>query len=231
MATVQPASTASEIFSAINAGAKKSGTGGSGAPATTNQDNQDRFLKLLVTQLKNQDPLNPLDNAAVTTQLAQINTVSGIDKLNTTLSTLLDSYSNTQDMQAAELIGKNVLVAGSSIPLKSGAAYGGVNLSGPADEIKINILNAAGTVVQTQSLGARAGGSFTFAWDGMTDSGAAAPDGIYKFEVSASSGGQPVPVESLQIGTVSALVRSKGGFLLDLGSLGAVDFRSVQQVL
>jgi flagellar basal-body rod modification protein FlgD len=77
---------------------------------------QNRFLKLLVTQLQNQDPLNPLDNAAVTTQLSQINTVTGIERLNATLETLLNTFNDGQAMQAAALIGKSVLVAGSRCP-------------------------------------------------------------------------------------------------------------------
>ena len=205
----------------------------SGATTTTKkvEDPQDRFLKLLTTQLKNQDPLNPMDNAEMTSQLAQMSTVSGIEKLNTTLNSLVDSIGNSQAMQAAEMIGKNVLVAGSTLSWSDGVAYGGVNLASAADEVTVSILNSAGTVVQTQTLGSHEAGSFTFSWDGKTDAGATAPEGVYKFKVEASQGGSAVTVDALQIGTVSALVRSSDGFLLDLGSLGSVDFDSVYQVL
>lgn len=225
MATVQSTSSSTDPFAAIGA-TSKSATGAAAA-----EDPQDRFLKLLVTQLKNQDPLNPMDNAQMTSQLAQMSTVSGIEKLNTTLNSLVDGFANSQSMQAAGMIGKNVLVAGSQLSLSEGVAYGGINLAGAADQVKLSILNSAGQVVQTQDLGAHDAGVFNFVWDGKDDTGAAAADGVYKFSVSATQGGNKVTADSLQIGTVSALVRAKSGFLLDLGTLGTVDFNDVQQIL
>ena len=101
----------------------------SAATANSAADTQDRFLKLLVTQMKNQDPLNPMDNAQVTTQMAQLSTVSGIDKLNATLQALSDSMSSNQSLQAASMIGHGVLVAGKGIELANGGGYGGVELA------------------------------------------------------------------------------------------------------
>ncbi len=227
MATVQATTTKTDPFAAINSATKS----GSTSATSATDEQQNRFLKLLTTQLKNQDPLNPMDNAQMTSQLAQMSTVSGIEKLNVTLNSLVDSFGNSQSMQAAGLIGKSVLVSGSSLSLTDGSAYGGVNLSGAADQVKITILDSAGKVVQTQNLGARDAGNFNFAWDGMTDAGTKAPDAAYKFSVEATQGGEKITADALQIGTVSALVRSKSGFLLDLGALGTVDFKNVQQVL
>lgn len=227
MATVPATSISRDPFAAINA-ATKSGTSES---VSTAEESQNRFLKLLVTQLKNQDPLNPMDNAQMTSQLAQMSTVSGIEKLNTTLNSLVDGFANSQSMQAAEMIGKSVLVSGSQLSLTQGAAYGGINLSAPADQVKLSILDAAGQVIQTQDLGAHDAGVFNFVWDGMNDAGSKVADGNYKFAVDATQGGNRVAADQLQIGTVSALVRSKSGFLLDLGVLGTVDFKNVQQIL
>lgn len=227
MATVQATTSSRDPFAAINSATKSS----SKESVTSAEDSQNRFLKLLVTQLKNQDPLNPMDNAQMTSQLAQMSTVSGIEKLNTTLNSLVDGFANTQSMQAAEMIGKSVLVSGSQLTLAKGTAYGGVNLSGPADQVKLNILNSDGQVVQSQNLGAHDTGVFNFVWDGMTDAGTKATDGVYKFSVEATQGNSLVAADSLQIGMVSALVRTKSGFLLDLGALGTVDFKNVQQIL
>lgn len=226
MATVQSTSTATDPFAAINA-AGKSATASTSAVA----DQQDRFLKLLVTQLKNQDPLNPMDNAQMTSQLAQMSTVSGIEKLNATLNSLVDSVGNSQSMQAADMIGKSVLVPGSQLALSNGVAYAGINLAAAADQVTLTILDRTGNVIQTQKLGAQAAGVLDIGWDGMTDAGTKAADGTYKFTVDAVQGGNAVTVDALQIGTVSALVRSKSGFLLDLGALGTVDFKNVQQIL
>lgn len=194
-------------------------------------DGENRFLKLLMTQIKNQDPLNPLDNAAVTTQLAQLNTVSGIEKLNTTLTQLLDGYSESQAMQAAGIIGKNVMVAGNSLPLASASAVGGVALDAAADKVTLTIKDAAGKVVQTEELGANAAGSLFFKWDGKDTAGNTLADGKYTFTVDATADGKKVTAEAMQIGTVSAVVRSKNGFLLDLGALGDVAIKDVQQIL
>ncbi len=225
MTAVASTNSSSDVFAAINA------AGSSKTTTSSTQDAQDKFLTLLVTQLKNQDPLNPMDNAQMTSQLAQMSTVSGIEKLNSTLSTLLDSVGTSQSMEAASMIGKSVLVPGSGLTLASGAAYAGVNLSGAADQVQISILNTAGDVIETQNLGARDAGSFTFAWDGTTTAGTAAKDGAYTFKVDAVQGGASVNATALAIGTVSALVRSTSGFLLDLGALGTVDFKNVQQIL
>lgn len=227
MATVQSTNSASDPFAAINAAGKSSST----ASTSTTQEAQDRFLKLLVTQLQNQDPLNPLDNAAVTTQLAQINTVTGIEKLNTTLGTILETFNSGQAMQAAGMIGKSVLAPGSQLVLQDGQAFAGVNLAGAADQVTLKILDAAGNVLQTRNLGARDAGNFAFSWDGTMDSGTAAPNGIYKFSVEALRGSEKVTADALQIGTVSAVVRANNGFELELGSLGTVDFKNVQQIL
>jgi flagellar basal-body rod modification protein FlgD len=225
MTTVSSSASSSDIFTSFNT------QSGSSASTSTTQDAQDRFLKLLVTQLQNQDPLNPLDNAQVTSQLAQISTVSGIEELNKSFSTLLGAYNESQSMQAAGLIGKTVLVPGSGLALTGGSAVGGVNLSGPADQVTVSITDASGKVIQTQTLGAQAIGTLDFSWDGKTAAGTTAPDGTYKFSVKATQGGADITANPLQMGTVSALVRGSSGFLLDLGALGIVDFKTVQQIL
>lgn len=225
MATVQSTGTSSDIYAALNA------TGKSTATTTTVEDSQDRFLKLLVTQLKNQDPLNPMDNAQMTSQLAQMSTVSGIEKLNTTLNTLVDNLGSSQSMQAADLIGKSVLVPGSQLTLKSGAAYAGIKLASAADQVTLKVMDATGAVIKTEKLGAQKAGVINIGWDGTTDSGVNASEGNYTFSVEATQGSAAVTVDALQLGTVSALIRSTSGFLLDLGSLGRVDFKNVQQII
>lgn len=227
MNAVQSAvNSSSDIFAAINAQAKAGATdAGSGS-----EDVQNRFLKLLVTQLKNQDPLNPLDNAAVTTQISQISTVAGIENLNATMQTLLSNFNDSQSMQAAGLIGKSVLVPGSQLVLGDGETSGGANLAGPADKVTLTILDATGKVVQSQNLGARDAGSFNFTWDGKTDAGATAPPGNYSFTIAAVRGSETVAAETMQLGTVSALVRDKGAFQLELAGQGRVDFNKVQQI-
>ncbi len=226
MAAVQSTSsnTANDVFASF-------GAGSSGKATTDAEDIQNRFLKLLTTQLKNQDPLNPMDNAQMTSQLAQINTISGIEKLNVTLGKMLDIYDSGQSMQAAGLIGKHVLVAGNNLPLSGGQAMGGASLTAAADQVTVSVLDGAGNVLQTQQLGARPAGTVAFSWDGKKADGTQMADGSYKFKVEAQAGGNKIDSTSLQVGMVNAVVRSNGGFLLDLGVQGSVSFKDVQQIL
>ena len=220
-------STAAATYATING---KSGTTKTAATGSV-EDQENKFLTLLMTQIKNQDPLNPMDNAAVTTQLAQLNTVSGIEKLNATMTQLLAGYNEAQAMQSSNLIGKNVMVAGNNLPLASGQAVGGALLEAAAEKVTVTIKDSTGKVVQTQELGAREAGNFYFGWDGKDASGATLKDGSYTFAVEATMGGKKIAASAMQIGTVSAVVRSKDGFLLDLGALGDVAFKDVQQIL
>lgn len=218
--------TAADIFSAIN------GNSGKKATTSTTADMENRFLTLLMTQIKNQDPLNPMDNAAVTTQLAQLNTVNGIEKLNATLSQLLSGYNEAQGLQAAGIIGKNVMVAGNSLPLTAGkSAFGGASLAAAADKVTLTIKDASGKIVQSKDLGAQEAGIMYFSWDGKDDAGNAMKEGNYTFSIAATAGGKKIDATAMEIGTVSAVTRSKDGFILDLGSLGDVAFKDVQQIL
>ena len=239
MTTTTSATSGSNVFDAINT-ANGVGT----TTSSTSEATQDRFLKLLVTQLQNQDPLNPMDNAQMTTQLAQISTVTGIDKLNTTLNSMIDSVASSQNVQTAEMIGKSVLVAGSNLVLSSSTAkdstgndvttktaVGGVKLASAADSVTVTIKDKSGNVVSVQNLGAQKAGVFNYSWDGTTDAKTIADDGTYTISVSALQGTSKVEATAMQFGTVSALIRSGSTFLLDLGSLGKVALSDVQQII
>ena len=129
------------------------------------------------------------------------------------------------------MIGKNVMVAGNNLPLNKSEAVGGVLLEAAADKVTLNIKDSTGKIVQTEEMGARAAGNFYFGWDGKDASGATLADGMYTFTVEASMGGKKITASALQVGTVSAVVRTKTGFVLDLGALGDVAFKDVQQIL
>ena len=231
MTTVDTATTSSRILAALNSNSSSSSSSSTASSTTTTEDIQNRFLTLLVAQLENQDPLNPLDNTEITSQLAQMSTVQGIEQLNTKLSSLVDSLGETQAVQASSLLGNTVLVPGANLTLSSGEAYGGVNLSSAADQVTVEILDSTGKVIQTQTLGANEAGNVLFSWDGSTSSGTTATDGSYTFKVAATKGTASVTSQALQLGTVSALTRNTSGtFELDLGSLGKFSFSDVQQV-
>jgi flagellar basal-body rod modification protein FlgD len=199
--------------------------------STAASDAQDRFLKLLTAQLKNQDPLNPLDNAQMTSQLAQISTVSGIEKLNATLQLLLQGNQDSQTTQAAGLVGHSVLVPGSALLLASSAAVGGIELASAADTVTVTIKDANGLAVRTISLGAQDAGIHNFVWDGKSDSGAQAADGNYSITVTAKQGSNSVTASALSLGLVRSVVRGSNGLLLDVGTLGAFTMDDVKQII
>ena len=194
-------------------------------------DPQDRFLTLLVTQIRNQDPLNPMDNAQMTSQLAQISTVSGIEKLNATLQAMMNNSSDTQAMQAAALVGHGVLVPGSGLTLQEGISIGGLELSDPADRVTVNIKDAHGITVKALDLGSKVAGSYNFSWDGTAENGAKAADGRYSVTIDAVRGDTKVNATALELGVVSSVARSANGVSLNVGALGVVGLDDVKQIL
>jgi flagellar basal-body rod modification protein FlgD len=195
-------------------------------------DSEQRFLKLLVTQLNNQDPLNPLDNAQLTSQLAQMSTVSGIEKLNGAVQSLLAQSGSSQVLQSAALIGRTVLVPGKEVAVKDGAPEKfGIDLAGAADSVKVSVKNAAGDTVRSFDLGALPPGVKMIEWDGKTNTGTAAPDGAYTLSVMAKAGTDDVPALGLTYGKVASVAQVYGGASLDLGGDRKAGLDEVRQVL
>ena len=231
-------SSSASLFAAINsANGYTSSSSTSKTDTTTAEGMQEQFLTLLMAQLQNQDPLNPLENTELTSQLSQINMVSGIQGVNESLQTLISSFSDSQAMQAASLIGKNVLVAGNSLPLtvdsegNTSGALAGLVLESNADKVTITIKNAAGQTVSTNELGSQKAGIVNFAWDGKDSQGNTLTSGTYSYTVSATQGGEAVGVTAMEYGTVYALSRENGGdFVLDLGD-SKVSLKDVQQII
>ncbi len=149
------------------------------------QENQDRFLTLLVAQMKNQDPMSPMENAQLTSQIAQIQTVTGIDQLNTSIEKMSGQFSQNQTMQGVSMIGRDVTTAGNRMALRTDGAIGTFELSGPADNVSIDITTPAGTVIDTVNLGAANNGRHNFSWTGERFS----PGQEYAFKVNATRGG------------------------------------------
>lgn len=226
MTTVTNATSNTTATAAATAGS--SGTLGADSLAGT----QDRFLKLLVAQLRNQDPLNPLQNSEVTSQLAQLSTVTGINKLSDLVSGLSASFAEAQSLQAASVIGHGVLAPGNAISLTQGNAVAAVNLPQAVDQLTITIRDASGAVVHTADLGPQSGGLVKFQWDGVADNGSAAPDGAYTYAATAAAAGKPVSdLAPLAYGVVNSVTLSAQGAQLNVNGLGAVSLSQVNQIL
>jgi flagellar basal-body rod modification protein FlgD len=219
------------VPSTTSAGSTSAATPSIGAKTAQNMNEaQDRFLKLLVTQMKNQDPLNPMDNAAVTTQMAQISTVTGIGQLNDTIAGFLGKLTGMESLQGASLAGHQVLVTGNTMELAGGTAAGGFELDKAVDGATVSVIDAAGRKIYQGNLGAKSAGVHTFNWNGLTTTGDKAADGRYTFKIEANAAGAAVPATTLAFGRVNGVSPTTGGLQLDLGSLGVRAYSDVKQI-
>lgn len=193
---------------------------------------QDRFIKLLVAQMNNQDPLNPLNNSEVTTQFAQLSTVSGINKLTDLMSGFNSSFTASQSLQAAALIGHGVFTPGNLTVLDGGKALAAAELPQSVDSVTVTIKNASGETVHSATLGAQPPGTLAVQWDGVTDQGNVAPNGTYKFEIQALAAGKQVSdIKPLSFGYVNSVTLGNDGVTANIGGIGGVAVSQIQQIL
>lgn len=237
MATIQNTTAVSQdLLNAVNPQKTTAAAAGSVEEAT------DKFMTLLVTQLKNQDPLNPLDNAQITSQLAQLSTVTGVNKLNTTLESLKASYQASESLQAANMIGHGVLVDGNFANLRDGKAIMGVELDSAADSVRLIVTDPrTGKDVQTINLGANDAGVIPIAWDGVPDASKVGADGKpvtlqngkYLIRVVAERGGEPLDdARTLSFDSVASVTtNAKDGVKLNLPAKGVVSMADIKQIL
>jgi flagellar basal-body rod modification protein FlgD len=219
--------TAVQNSSAATASAANSLSAASASAASI----QSSFLTLLVTQLQNQDPTNPMDNSQITDQLAQISTVNGIQQLNTTMQSLATSFTSGQSLQAASMIGQQVLTSGNTMALSGGSATAGVQLAGNASDVQVQITGPGGNILRTIDLGAQNSGNVPFQWNGLTDGGAQAAAGTYTFAVSAVSGNQTIGATPLTAGTVSSITLNGGSVGVNVNGLGNVPLSKILSIL
>src|SRR5687767_9572941 len=163
------------------------------ANAKKTELNQEDFLTLMITQLKNQDPFKPMDPAQYVGQLAQFSSVSGLSEINKNISSLTDSLRGNQVLDGASLIGHTVIAEGNQIyryvPEEGDAipTQGAVQVPAGASSVQLIVRDSAGTLVRTQAMENQKG-LRGFTWDGSTDAGGTAPTGAYKIEVIAKVG-------------------------------------------
>mgnify|MGYP000272862470 CR=1 FL=1 len=221
MSTINTQTVDPSVLAAMN---------GTSSSKSTAQAAQDRFMTLLVTQMKNQDPLNPLDNAQVTSQLAQLSTVTGIDKLNDTVTALSNSFQSAQGLQAANMIGHGVVVPGNSVELKDGKSVFGFDLPQSADAVKVMIKDSTGAVVRTLTSNNMSAGMNSMTWDGKNEAGTVLGNGNYQFAVEASAGDKKLSPTSLSFGMVSSVSIGSQGTQLSVSNIGDIAMSEVRQV-
>ena len=204
--------------------------------AQSGQELQQQFMTLLIAQMKNQDPTNPTDNSQMTSQLAQINTVSGIQDLNKSLSGINSQINASQQLQASALVDRGVLVKGDNILVTSEAGKDpkttpfGFSLAAQADEVNIDIVGENGEAVRSFKIGQQDDGVKTLSWDGRNESGEPVSSGKYHAVINASQGGKPVSVDALHYARVNGVTQGQNGGRLDLGVHGSAALSDVYQI-
>lgn len=215
------------------------GAAAGGAAANAAQM-QDQFLTLLVAQLKNQDPTSPMDNAQMTSQMAQISTVSGIEKLNDTVNSVTSQFSTMQMLQGSNLIGRTVLSEGNQLGMNIGesedevgnkvpTAHGtaAFDLEGLASDVQVQIMNGSGQLVDTLQLGSANPGRNYFAWDGAGYEGDLRD---LRFKVTATNGDEVVKSTALAPQAVVATSITDQGMVLELADGSSIGYGSVKAV-
>jgi flagellar basal-body rod modification protein FlgD len=205
-----------------------------GSSSTANSLSAVNYLNLMMTQLQNQDPTQPMDASSVMGQLAQFGVVQGVSNLNSSFSTLSSQLVSNQALQASSLLGRNVLVPSSTASLaKGGSVSGAVPVPAAASNVNVQVVNAAGAVVATLPLGSQPAGNASFSWNGTLASGAPAPAGTYTLSATATIGGQGGQLSTLvagQVGSITMNSSGTSGLTLQVAGIGAVPLSSVQQI-
>lgn len=218
------------MVAAVSSSTAASGPSSSALSSTTPQEQQERFLKLLVAQLNNQDPMNPMDNAQMTTQIAQINTVSGITQLNETIKSMAAQYTSMQIMQGAAMIGHEVLADGDvmSIDKATGKGTAAVQLDAAATNVQLMVMTPGGQMVDKVDLGSMAAGQHHINWDASKYAGS----GNLHFAVIAKQGTSTVPATPLVRDTIKSVgTDSTGTMQLSLKSGTSIKYDAIKSIL
>ena len=192
----------------------------------------DEFLTLMTTQLKNQDPMKPLDGTAFIAQLAQFGAVSGIQQMQTSMETLAASLRSAQALNGATLVGRDVLAPADGVNFTAGVPVSGeMDVPAGASTVEVRITDAAGAVVRQMTVPV-VDGAARFTWDGLRSDGVAAASGAYDIEALARVGQGTESLSVLMNARVASVsIDANGAGSLSTPTLGAVSMADVRRVM
>ena len=194
---------------------------------------KNEFLELLVTQLNNQNPLEPQENGEFIAQLAQFSTVEGVEKLNSSMETMLSGYQSSQALQASSLVGRKVIVPSDKAVVDTSEAFkASLVLPTSSSNVSANVYDSAGTVVNRINMGQQEAGNVSFMWDGKDSSGKTLPPGTYKFEAQATYQGETKGLYTLLPANVDSVTLGQNGgeLMLNLAGVGSIALSQVQVI-
>ena len=177
---------------------------------TSSADLSKNFLKMLTVQLQNQDPMNPMDNAAMTSQLAALNQVDGINKLNTSVSALVAQMQSANFMNLSSTVGKTALAQGSQVYFSGNAVSMAAKLDAPAASLKAVIRDSDSQIVNQFDFGPTPSGMTDFIWDGGNDSGMHVASGVYTLELIATDEQGKTTTPTAYVGSLVASIGQEG---------------------
>ena len=195
---------------------------------------QDEFLKLMTTQLNNQDPLKPMEGGEFFSQIAQFSSVAGIQELQKSFSQVASAMLSNQALQSSAMVGRTVLIPASEGELKEGGnIQGSIDLPSSTSELAVGIYDTAGQLVRQMNMGPQTGGSVGFNWDGVMDNGKTAPAGRYQIKAITQVDGNPFAAETFVTAKVDSVIMGKLGqdVTLNLGAMGQLGLSDVKQIL
>lgn len=199
----------------------------------TGELGQAQFLKLMITQMQNQDPSKPMENGEFLSQIAQFGTVSGIQDLQNSLSTLSSALISNQALQASSLVGRSILVESNALSVTPGVdSKAMIDLTVSSPNVNVDILDSSNQVIKTIALGSNAKGLIDFKWDGKLDDGTSVPAGIYKLQAKAQVSGETVAMGTLVSQKVESVTLGNGtqGLSLNTATNGSYTFGQIKQV-
>ncbi|ALN18833.1 flagellar hook assembly protein FlgD [Ectopseudomonas mendocina] len=192
---------------------------------------KNEFLNLLVAQLNNQNPLEPQGNGEFIAQLAQFSQVEGIEKLNTSMGSMLSSFQSSQALQASSLVGRKVIVPSEKAVVDTSESLkASTVLPVSSSNVYVNVYDNSGSLVNRINLGEQAAGNVSFIWDGKDSSGNVAPPGTYKFEAQATYGSETKGLYTLLPANVDSVTLGGNELMLNLAGLGSVPLSQVQVI-
>ncbi len=192
---------------------------------------KNEFLELLVAQLNNQNPLDPQDNGDFIAQLAQFSTVEGVEKLNSSMETILSGYHSSQALQASSLVGRKVIVPSDKAVVDTSETFkASLVLPVSSSNVYVNVYDSTGAVVSRVDMGQQEAGNISFMWDGKDSSGNVAPPGTYRFEAQATYADGTKGLYTLLPANVDSVTLGQNGgeLMLNLAGVGSVPLSQVQ---
>lgn len=194
---------------------------------------QDAFLTLMITQMKNQNPLEPMKNQEFVAQLSQFTTASGVQDLKKSFDSLGTALQSNQALQASSLVGRNVLINSDRGYLPpNGSMQGVVDVPDTVGNLHVNIYDGTGAVVRSVDLGQHSAGQVAYSWDGTDNAGKSVASGIYRVGAEATFNGKTYNFDTLAVAPVKSVTigRNGEGMMLNVGALGSVDLSDIRQI-